>query len=577
MKIDNRFTARLLPLLCLPDKNFDLSPMEPSNALKRKAPMLEKQFPCPFPGCGKSFPTRQSTNNHERIHFPDLWFKCDHEGCDYSNAFIAGLTGHKLRNHTEERPHACDECDSKFATPNELKTHSRSHSEARPFPCVVPGCNRAFKDAAKLKRHVLALHFNEKAHICLEKDCEAAFCTPDELKIHLRRHAGSNRFPCSIEGCESSFSDSGDLARHESYHEGLHLHECTVEWCDWAFQELEDLESHIRRVHAEREKTFKCLVEQCGSVFYSTWDLASHQASHSEDRPHRCLVEGCGHSSKTSRELTQHQRTHSEDRPYKCEIEDCGKTFKTNGELATHVKRHVGIRAHKCLVEGCGKEFFDLTKLREHSARLHEEREKSFKCLIEKCKSVFYTAHDLSVHIARHSEDRPYPCLVDGCGRTFKTPGEVASHQRMHCEDRPHICEVEDCGKAYKTGGELVRHHNHAHLGMRVPCIFGGCEESFYDRYSMMMHRFRFHLELSKQATEKPEWIGTKVCVCCTKVGLYSLVAIESQLCAGCREDEGLVCRREKMVQQHLIEKLGESAVCERVRQYQGRRVCLCD
>jgi uncharacterized Zn-finger protein len=74
----------------------------------------------------------------------------------------------------------CDKCLKTFTRPYNLKSHARTHTKERPFPCSHPGCNRAFARPHDRKRHG-SIHSGIKPFHC---PCGKSFSRSDALKKH---------------------------------------------------------------------------------------------------------------------------------------------------------------------------------------------------------------------------------------------------------------------------------------------------------------------------------------------------------------------------------------------------------
>ena len=90
-------------------------------------------------------------------------------------------------------------------------------SAERPHACPYPGCNLAFADASKLKRHNLT-HSGEKRFECSYPGCGKRFSLDFNLKSHMRTHTGDLPYACEFPGCGKRFG------QHSSYKSHLNSH-----------------------------------------------------------------------------------------------------------------------------------------------------------------------------------------------------------------------------------------------------------------------------------------------------------------------------------------------------------------
>ena len=75
----------------------------------------------------------------------------------------------------------CPDCGKGFMKSGELKSHSKVHSDVRPFPCNT--CHMSFKQQSHLRRHE-RIHTGEKPFAC--SLCDKSYTRSDRLKDHMR-------------------------------------------------------------------------------------------------------------------------------------------------------------------------------------------------------------------------------------------------------------------------------------------------------------------------------------------------------------------------------------------------------
>ncbi|KAF9438672.1 hypothetical protein BGZ76_006045 [Entomortierella beljakovae] len=96
--------------------------------------------------------TSKSTNQHTAASIPEgaPSFPCDFPGCDKVFARLYNLKSHS-RTHTDERPFVCDNCQLAFARNHDLKRHIKIHIGDKSFLCN--GCGKSFSRLDALRRH----------------------------------------------------------------------------------------------------------------------------------------------------------------------------------------------------------------------------------------------------------------------------------------------------------------------------------------------------------------------------------------------------------------------------------------
>ena len=158
-------------------------------ALKAHGPLCQlsatavvgsRKFVCTT--CDKSFKKSFQLENHHRIHSGDRPFVCHTCGKAFNQE--ATLRTH-MRIHSGSKPHACKECGESFVTAFALVSHLQwRHNEGiRPFLCSF--CSKAFPTKQALSKHE-TIHRTDRKYSCAH--CDKKFARPDHLKSHMRTH-----------------------------------------------------------------------------------------------------------------------------------------------------------------------------------------------------------------------------------------------------------------------------------------------------------------------------------------------------------------------------------------------------
>ncbi|XP_044727365.1 gastrula zinc finger protein XlCGF7.1-like [Chrysoperla carnea] len=178
------------------------------NHIKEEHLRIEKYVTCHI--CGKSI-TKKNIHHHLATHGEREKITCD----KCSKTFINDLTfkAHMKEIHGERiRKHLCNICGHASRSAADLRKHIRTHSDERPYSC--DRCDKTFRCADNVKRHISSVHLNERKYQCTF--CPQAFCAKSTWVHHERLHTGENPHKCEV--CGKAFAQKIALTVHMKTH-----------------------------------------------------------------------------------------------------------------------------------------------------------------------------------------------------------------------------------------------------------------------------------------------------------------------------------------------------------------------
>ncbi|KAL5247154.1 hypothetical protein ACHWQZ_G019121 [Mnemiopsis leidyi] len=232
----------------------------------------------------------------------------------------------------------CDHCGMVFALPATLRSHVRTHSHERPFPCGT--CPSTFAQSTALALHN-QIHWYQNTEAWYNNEYKTGvspLLSPTisstngiaTLPAHSTTMLPNDKiFKCNK--CDKAFSCNAKLERHTRVHSGIKPYTC--DYCGKSFAYSTSCRRH-ERTHVEG-KPFKCT--HCQKAFSDSTNMKAHIRIHTGEKPYRCNI--CGREFSHSSSLKSHHRTHTGEKPFKCS--HCGTCF---GHLST-LRKH-GMRAH---------------------------------------------------------------------------------------------------------------------------------------------------------------------------------------------------------------------------------------
>ncbi|XP_077364436.1 zinc finger Y-chromosomal protein 1-like [Festucalex cinctus] len=336
-----------------------LSRLHPGGVARRQRQRLVQTWLCDV--CGKTFRCRSALKTHEVIHLGVKPHRCDL--CSKAYMRTNDLEHHKLTVHGDggtRRRHSgsllCHFCGKEMKFRSQLATHLLTHSDERPHLCDI--CGRKFCRGYQLERHKLLVH-PDGATAADEEDgedgslqcdvCGKRLKTEALLAAHSRVHSANKPFRCSL--CPRRFANHACMKRHLAR---AHLKGAAA--------------VAARSASPRAANSFPCAT--CGKEFKFRSLLSSHEAVHSDERPHAC--DFCPRRFRRLSHLKRHRHVVHRDgtrlpQNFVCHI--CGKDKKCRSQLARHVIIHTGERPFACDV--CPARFNRQGNLQQHRKRMH--------------------------------------------------------------------------------------------------------------------------------------------------------------------------------------------------------------
>lgn len=189
--------------------------------------------------CGKILSTSYNLLIHRNIHAGVRPYVCSN--CDKSFRSASGLNRHVRYVHDGVKSFACDVCGRHLASRASRDEHRRTHSSERPHVCET--CGKSFKQKASLYVHRL-YHSQVLPHRCVL--CNRGFRRKQELDKHASWHSDRKPYVCDI--CNERFRNKSCVVRHRRTHTNQRSHICAI--CDARFTQERYLKRHCSNLHA---------------------------------------------------------------------------------------------------------------------------------------------------------------------------------------------------------------------------------------------------------------------------------------------------------------------------------------
>ncbi|XP_052818520.1 zinc finger protein 813-like [Mya arenaria] len=228
--------------------------------------------------CGITKYSITQLKRHERQHFT-YSMKCDE--CEYETRYPSTFKRHQEMHRYQrgeiDKKFECDICGNRFISLQNLKTHSVTHQELKPYLCSLCGEQFAQKNNCKLHcmKHCTVLPGNSDGNSL--GDTTTVLTTTSETasgqaeqNTEQKLDKAKKRFSC--EDCQKTFSFKHDLKRHmKNVHQGLKQFSCSD--CKKNFADISALKLHLASFHS-RLRNFPCT--KCPKRYNNKYRLQRH-------------------------------------------------------------------------------------------------------------------------------------------------------------------------------------------------------------------------------------------------------------------------------------------------------------
>ncbi|XP_019757245.1 zinc finger protein 91 isoform X3 [Dendroctonus ponderosae] len=340
---------------------------------------------------------------------------------------------------------------------------------------------------------------SKKDHTLYEcKECNKILTTYSGLKVHLRRHTGSDLSKCKH--CDKSFTKKSHLNRHLHSH-GIvsgkskikgdkKIREC--EFCDRKFKYKKSFVHHMQVEHGmsdvesdtgEKTEQIEILTNSNESKNNGeNGDMSMEnnpENSELDDIMEKIENEDMELGGDDELNLKRKMKVHT------CHV--CNAGFARVNHLSRHMTLHRAVLTHKC--DRCEQAFYTEDLLKQHIEQQHIN--KPYVCTT--CNKPFSRGEHLIRHLKLHQEvtnEGQHKCSI--CESVFSRSDHLARHTKTHLmQDKRHVCI--DCGKAFNRLDNL-KTHQRTHTGLKDNsklhlCVY--CGKEFNNSSNMIVHMRR--------------------------------------------------------------------------------------
>lgn len=470
-------------------------------------------FPCHV--CGKTFPTSESLEDHQRCHLGEKPHECAECGrcffqasqlqqhqrmhksefqcqaCGRGFVSLFALRKHK-HTHGKSRPYRCSKCDFSFTGPLQLAEHMSTHREES-FPCDI--CNLVFLSKSSRVEHRKSHSKSVDCHPTTREERETSV-SPSEISSVSTKEL---KYRCGV--CGERFRDPETLSEHGCMAANERQYSCLD--CDKHFLHESHLKKHKAIHQLPSNSKYQC--NQCNGCFPSSQLFLSHLKSHDNaagiehssegndgDQSHGFICPVCHQCFASATDLIFHFPAHS-DGSFECKM-----TLPSGSKLEDQDHLHVGNSATAIECTECGQSFLGRDAFRQHHCSQQQPTTMETKRTNPSAKTSLQTyqaAAGEEEDVDVLGEDL-YNCPL--CSMEFSSKSALLEHQnKQHGTDNPYVCKL--CGKTFAKSRYLREHerrHRQKNTSLQATDKFicSQCNNTFNTAQDLSLH-MRLHAE----------------------------------------------------------------------------------
>lgn len=216
-----------------------------------------------FIGCNRQLSISQAVNSAVR---PEAEIECRH--CNLAIASAAYVLHLHEAHNDDEPPLECPKCSKRFEmTAMGFGKHVK---DCQRYPCPDPECEKTFSGNAGKDAHYLFHHTDERPHACDE--CPLSFQYAIGLQAHMAVHVDEASKPFGCKPCMKRFMLQSHLLQHEQRHHEEPTLKCDE--CGFATSRTDVFETHLASTTAcnkNRHRPYRSSEELNKNKQYVVW------------------------------------------------------------------------------------------------------------------------------------------------------------------------------------------------------------------------------------------------------------------------------------------------------------------